>query len=287
MNNTDRITFQGKAVSLTGRRLEQGMSAPDFNVLDSGLREVRIGDFKGQIKVFTSFPSIDTPVCDAQIKEFNKQAAQMSPEVLILGISKDLPFAQKRFCDTFDIKNVRLFSDYRNSSFGINYGLLIKELNLLARSVIIADKSGIIRYIQIVPELSSAPDYTSALKNLQAVLADPGDPRKEARPLRCQPCETGARPMSAPEAASRSTKLNGWELIEGKKLVREFKFNDFADAKYFFELVSLLAEEQGHHPTFNLAYNKLKVTLTTHAAAGLTDNDFLMGRFINELGYGQ
>ncbi|MDD5730319.1 MAG: 4a-hydroxytetrahydrobiopterin dehydratase [Candidatus Omnitrophica bacterium] len=78
-------------------------------------------------------------------------------------------------------------------------------------------------------------------------------------------------------------KYRGWELAEEKKLVKEFKFKDFVEAKYFLDLVSVLAEEQGHHPTMTIIYNKLKVTLTTHAAGGLTDNDFIMARIIDEL----
>ena len=112
-------------------------------------------------------------MCDLQVKEFNKMAAGLSSDIVIVGISKDLPFAQARFCQANDIKNVLTLSDYKFSSFGINYGLLIKELNLLARAIIIVDQNDVLRYLQIVEELTSAPDYHDALKNLDQVFKNP------------------------------------------------------------------------------------------------------------------
>ena len=124
------IYFKGSPLSLVGRILKVGSNAPDFRVVSQDLKEMSLSDFDGKVKVLTSFPSIDTPVCDQQIKEFNKKAGSLSKEVVILGISKDLPFAQKRFCESFDINGVTLLSDYKTSSFGINYGFLIKELKI-------------------------------------------------------------------------------------------------------------------------------------------------------------
>jgi thiol peroxidase len=254
-------------------------------VVDGGLKEAGLSDFTGKVKVITTFPSIDTPVCDMQVKEFNKRAAGMAQDVVILGISRDLPFAQKRFCQAFDIRKVTLLSDYKYSSFGINYGLLVKELNLLARSVLILDKNDIIRYIQIAEELTAALDYDEALKNLSGVLKNPEYTAKEALPSRCIACEGGVIP---PLPKDRVEKLlaeyRGWQLIEDKKISKEFKFNDFQDAKYFLDLVSVIAEEQGHHPAMTLIYNKLKIALTTHSAGGLTENDFIMAKIIDELG---
>ncbi|MCX5712460.1 MAG: thiol peroxidase [Candidatus Omnitrophica bacterium] len=166
------ITMKGSPLTLVGRTLKIGDAAPDFNVTAQDFTAKSLADFQDKIKILTSFPSIDTPVCDLQIKEFNKKAALLSSDVLIIGISKDLPFAQKRFCEAFDIKNVLLFSDYKNSSFGLNYGLLIEELNLLARSVIILDKKNIIKYIQIVPELAMQPDYKEALIQLEKIVQE-------------------------------------------------------------------------------------------------------------------
>jgi thiol peroxidase len=132
------------------------------------------------------------------VKEFNKRASQMGPEVVVVGISMDLPFAQKRFCETFEIRNVRVVSDYKSASFGINYGLLIKELRLLARSVMIADNNNILRYLQIVPELTSPPDYEDAIKGLGEVIRNPSAAAEEALPSHCKPCEGGIAALPMP-----------------------------------------------------------------------------------------
>jgi thiol peroxidase len=276
--------FKGTPITLSGRALKAGNIAPDFRVTSQELKEVRLSDFNGKIKVLTSFPSIDTPVCDLQVKEFNKRAANLSDEIIILGISKDLPFAQKRFCEAFEIRKVLLFSDYKTSSFGINYGFLIKELNLLARTIVILDKSNIIRYIQIVKELTTGPDYQAALEELEKVIKNPVSLGvKEELPSRCIPCEGKVIPLTKEKVEGLLTQHPDWRLIEDKKIVREFKFKDFLDAKYFLDLLSVIAEEQQHHPGFNLIYNKLKITLTTHAAGGLTENDFIMAKIIDSL----
>lgn len=279
------ITFQGNPLTLSGRNLFTGKAAPDFRVVYSDLKEKTLLDFEGKIKILTTFPSLDTPVCDLQVKEFNKKAGGISGDVVIIGISKDLPFAQKRFCDSFDIKSITLLSDYKTSSFGINYGLLIKELNLLARSIIIVDKDNVIRYIQLVKELTHAPDYASALKGLEEVLKNPviEGGKIERLPGHCKPCEGGALPLPKEKISALIAGSRGWEVIDDKKIAKEFKFNDFIEAKYFLDLVSVLAQEQGHHPTLTLIYNKLRVTFTTHAIGGLSENDFIMASLIDEL----
>ncbi len=279
------INFKGNPLTLIGRVLRKGALAPDFKVTSQDLKEVRLSDFKGKIKIITSFPSLDTPVCDLQVKEFNQRATQISQELVIIGISKDLPFAQKRFCQAFDINNVLILSDYKTSSFGINYGMLIKELNLLARAVIILDKSDIVKYVQIVEELTSPPDYQDVFSQIETVIKNPLlTIEKEELPSHCKPCEGGVLPLPKEKREELLAKYRGWELIEDKKLVKEFKFKDFIEAKYFLDLVSIIAEEQGHHPTMTIIYNKLKITLTTHAAGGLTENDFIMAKIIDELG---
>jgi len=281
------ITFKGNPVTLVGRALKEGDAAPDFRVTAQDLSESGLADFEGKVKIITSFPSLDTPVCDLQVKEFNKRSTSLSPEAVIIGISKDLPFAQKRFCESFEINGVRLLSDYKTSSFGINYGLLIKELNLLARSILIADKNNYLRYIQIVGELTSSADYDLALAALKSVIDNPAvRPEKEEISSHCKPCEGGVPPMPKDKVEKLLAKYRGWELVEDRKLVKEIKFKDFPDAKYFLDLVSVISEEEGHHPVFTLNYNKLKITLTTHAIGGLSENDFIMARAIDDLGYG-
>lgn len=276
------VTFKGKPVTLAGRLLKIGDRAPDFKAISSDLKEAGLSAFKNKIKVITTFLSLDTPVCDLQVKEFNKEAAGFSSDTIVLGISKDLPFAQKRFCQINNINNAITLSDYKFSSFGINYGLLIKEMNLLARAVVILDKNDILRYIQIVEELTNAPDYTDVLKNLAEIIKNPALPIKEELPAKCQPCEGGI-PLPKGKIEKLLATYRGWESLEDKKLVKEFKFKDFTGAKYFMDLVAILAEEQGHHPAITIIYNKLKITLTTHAAGGLTENDFIMAKIIDEL----
>lgn len=278
------ITFKGNTLTLVGRAVKEGDGAPDFRVLSGDLQEVRLSQFGDVIKIITSFPSLDTPVCDMQVKEFNKSASSLSDEVVVLGISKDLPFAQKRFCEDNDIKRVVVLSDYRYSSFGINYGLLIKELNLLARAVCILDRNNIARYIQIVGELTAPPDYDRVMESLRDVLARPALPGQGAQPARCAPCEGGVAALPRDVAERSAARIEGWELVEGVKLRKEFTFKDFAEAKYFLDLLAMVAEDQGHHPVMTLGYNSVRVTLTTHAAGGLTENDFTMARIIDEVG---
>ena len=278
-----KITFKGSPLTLAGRSIKVGNAAPYFRVVAKDLKEVSLLDFKGKIKLVTSFPSIDTPVCDLQVKEFNKRAVGLSSDIVIIGISKDLPFAQARFCQANDIKNVLTFSDYKFSSFGINYGLLIKELNLLARAIIILDKNDIIRYIQIVAELTRAPDYNDALKNLEQALKDPQGEIQTELPAKCKACEAGVPALAKEKIEKLLAQYRGWQLVEDKKIVKEFKFKDFVEAKYFLDLVAVIAEEQGHHPNLTLIYNKLKITLTTHSSGGLTENDFIMAKIIDEL----
>jgi thioredoxin-dependent peroxiredoxin len=277
------IHFKEKSLTLVGRKLKQEVKAPNFKVVSGELKEITLHDFIGKIKVITSFLSLDTPVCDLQVREFNKRASQVSEDIVILGISKDLPFAQKRFCEANDVKNAPILSDYHHSSFGINYGLLIKELNLLARSVVVLDKNDVVRYIQVVDEATNPPNYDHVFKRLDDIIKNPELPTEETLPLGCKPCEGGIPPLPKERIDALLPQYQNWESAEGQKLKREFKFKDFIEAKYFLDLVSVIAEEQGHHPTLTLAYNKLKITLTTHAAGGLTENDFIMARIIEDL----
>lgn len=274
------VTFEGNSLTLLGRKIEEGMKAPFFRVVDGSLSEVNLSDHSGKVKIVASFPSIDTPVCDLEIKEFNKRATSLSEDVVILGISKDLPFAQSRFCQANDIDKVEVLSDYKNSSFGLNFGLLIKELNLLARSVIILDKADTIRYIQLVEEITSSPDYEASLDALKEVLASPGEVSASDE-VRCNSCEGGVESLSKDAAEAAFSKFEGWEVVDGIKAVKEVKFKDFAEAKYFADIVSSIAEDQHHHPAITITWGKVRITLTTHAVSGLTQNDLIMAEIIN------
>lgn len=165
-----KVTLFGNPVTLIGNQVKVGDSAPDFVVLDKDLKEVTLKDFKGKIKLISCTPSLDTPVCDLQARNFNQRAAELPEEVAILNISMDLPFAIARFCTAAGIERVNVLSDHREASFGLNYGVLIKELRLLARAIFVIDKNDIIRYIEIVPEITNHPDYDKAIQAVKDLL---------------------------------------------------------------------------------------------------------------------
>ena len=161
------VTLMGNPVTLLGDEIKVGQKAPGFVVLDQDLQELNSDAFAGKVKLIASVPSLDTPVCDLEIKRFNEEAAKISEDVVILFISMDLPFAQKRFCQSFDITKVKALSDHRTADFGNKYGVLIKELRLLARTIFVIDKSDTISYIECVKEISEQPDYDKALEALK------------------------------------------------------------------------------------------------------------------------
>jgi thiol peroxidase len=161
--------MHGRPQTLVGQELSLGMIAPDFAVLDQETNEIRLSQFKNKIKVISVTPSLDTPVCDLQLRRFNNEASQLPADVVVMNISMDLPFAIARFCTEAGIDRVKSFSDHRDASFGYAFGVLIKELRMLARSVFILDRDNTVRYVEIVPELSNHPDYDKALQALRTL----------------------------------------------------------------------------------------------------------------------
>jgi thiol peroxidase len=158
------VTMKGKPVTLVGQSVKVGQKAPDFEVTANDLSPVKFSSFAGKVCIIASVPSLDTSVCDMETRKFNEKAAQLGSDTVVLTISMDLPFAQKRWCGAAGIKNVQTLSDYRDASFGNAYGVLIKDLRLLARAVFVVDKKGVVRYLQIVPEIATEPDYDAVLK---------------------------------------------------------------------------------------------------------------------------
>lgn len=157
------ITFKGNPMTLCGPALKVGDAAPDFQVVDNALQPVTQDSAKGKVQLIAVVPSVDTPVCDTMTRKFNEEAAKLPDSVVVYTVSLDLPFAQKRWCGAAGIEKVQLLSDYQERSFGLNYGVLIKELKLLARAIFIVDQTGKIAYQQIVPEVTAEPDYAEAL----------------------------------------------------------------------------------------------------------------------------
>jgi len=170
MERTGIITMKGNPLTLVGPQLKPGDKAPDFSVLDQGLAPKSLSDFEGKFKVISVTPSLDTPVCDLQIHWFNEDAANQPKDVAVINVSMDLPFAIRRFCATAGIDKAIALSDHKEASFGSNWGVLIKELRLLARSIFIVDPANVIRYVQVVPEQSNEPDYEDAINFLKTLM---------------------------------------------------------------------------------------------------------------------
>ncbi|KAF0822670.1 thiol peroxidase [Cytobacillus firmus] len=157
------ITFKGNPVTLLGNEVRVGDKAPEFKVLANDLSEVTLADSKGQVRLISVVPSIDTGVCDAQTRRFNEEASKLD-NVKILTVSVDLPFAQKRWCAAAGIENVQTVSDHRNLSFGKAYGVAIQELRLLARAVFVVDSNDTVTYAEYVSEATDHPNYESAVE---------------------------------------------------------------------------------------------------------------------------
>lgn len=162
------VTFKGNPLTLIGQEIKVGSKAPEFSVLGQDLSAVTLDQFQGKNILISVVPSLDTGVCDAQTRRFNEEASKLE-NVQIITISMDLPFAQKRWCGAAGIDRVKVVSDHRDASFGIAYGVLMKELRLLARSIFVIDRNCTIRYIEIVPEMTSSPNFDAALEAVKQI----------------------------------------------------------------------------------------------------------------------
>lgn len=163
------VLFGGKPATLLGKELKAGEAAPDFTVVDNDLKPVSLSQFKGKIVVIASVPSLDTPVCDLETRRFNSEATRLGPDVVILTVSMDLPFAQKRWCGAAGVDKVITMSDHRAASFGTAYGVLVKDVRLLARAVFVVDRGGVIRYVQLVKDTGTQPDFAPVLEAIKGL----------------------------------------------------------------------------------------------------------------------
>ena len=164
------ITLKGQPVTLAGNAVQEGDAAPDFQVMDNDLKPFSFSSMENKVVIITSVPSLDTPVCDLEARRFNQEAAQLGDNVQILVISMDLPFAQKRWCAAAGVENLLTLSDHKDASFGTQYGVLIKELRLLARAVYVLDRQKTIRYMELVTEVGQEPNYDLALEAAKKLL---------------------------------------------------------------------------------------------------------------------
>lgn len=160
---TGVITMKGSPMTLIGPALKAGDKAPDFDVIDQALKPVNLASSKGKVRLFATVPSLDTAVCATETKRFSQEISKLPPDVQFYTVSADLPFAQKRWCGAENV-NVPTLSDHRSLSFAERYGVLVKELRILARAIFVVDASDKVTYVQIVPEIAQEPDYDRAIQ---------------------------------------------------------------------------------------------------------------------------
>ena len=160
-----KVTFQGNPLTLAGTQIKVGDTAPDFTVTDNDLNPIKLSDTKGK-RVFLTVPSLDTPVCDTEVRKFNEKAASLN-DVTVYVVSMDLPFAQARWCGASGIDKVVTASDYKDREFGKNYGVYINELGLLSRAVFVVDENNKVTYVEYLNEITDEPNYDKALEALK------------------------------------------------------------------------------------------------------------------------
>ena len=163
------VTFKGSPMTLIGSEIRLGDKAPDFVVLANDLSEVNCGTDRGKVRLLLSVPSLDTSVCDTETKRFNEEASRFSDDVVVYIISCDLPFAQKRWCGTENVNNVKTLSDHRDLNFGEAYGTHVKELRLLSRAVFLLDREDKVQYVEYVTEIGEQPNYEAVLEAVRRV----------------------------------------------------------------------------------------------------------------------
>jgi thiol peroxidase len=167
---TGVVTMHGNPLTLIGKELKTGDTMPDITLLDNDLSPIKLSSYRGKICVIASVPSLDTPVCDMETRRFNQEAEELGEDVVILTISMDLPFAQKRWCGSAGVDSVITLSDHRDAAFGRAFGMLIKELRLLARGIFVIDREGVVRDVQIVKEVSEEPDYAAVIEAVKKLI---------------------------------------------------------------------------------------------------------------------
>jgi len=170
MERTGVVTAKGEPRVLLGPQLRVGDAAPEFSAVDREWRRVSLSDFRGKVVLISAVPSVDTSVCSVQTRRFNEEAAGLPEGAVVLTISHDLPFALSRFCSAEGLDRIQVLSDHVDAEFGLRYGVLIKGMRLLARSVFVVDGHGRIAYLEIVPEMSNQPNYEAALAAVRRLL---------------------------------------------------------------------------------------------------------------------
>jgi thioredoxin-dependent peroxiredoxin len=257
----DSVTLKRKPVNLAGSQVQIGDQAPPFKAISNDLKLFQLRDISSPYKVITSFPSLDTPVCDLQVKQFNHHASELSGEVTVVGISKDLPFAQQRFCSMNEIENVKVVSDYRFTSFGYHYGVLVEELNLLARTVFIIDSQNVIRYIQIVDEISKEPDYQDALDKLDKIINQGSEISDKIKSS-----------QKYDHIRDVTDQFDRWELTPEDNLTATFKLPPEKSPRFLVKAVVVISDEYDFQPYITLRENILNLKLNNSRKIDISDN---------------
>jgi thiol peroxidase len=164
------VAMKGSPLPLKGQAIRVGEPLPSAMVTGGNLGPVDIATGSGKVRIISVVPSVDTPTCEAQTHQLSEKDRKLAEKVDMVTISMDLPFAQQRFAKEAKIKNVTFYSDYKTGEFGLNNGLLIDPLHLLARAVIVTDKDNVVRYIQVVPEVTELPDMAAAMEVAKSLL---------------------------------------------------------------------------------------------------------------------
>lgn len=168
METTRKVTFKGQPLTLTGRELKAGDSAPDAELTANDWSTVKLSDYAGKVHLLNVVYSLESSICDAQTHKFNEEATKLG-DVVVLTLSADLPVTQKRWCGASGLENVITLSDHKSMGFSDAYGTHIKERRVTSRAVFVVDRQGIVRYVEYVPEIASHPNYDAALNALKQI----------------------------------------------------------------------------------------------------------------------
>lgn len=166
----ENILFKGSKAAVVGPSLTAGAKLPPFKLTGVDMSDITNSSFAGKVLVLSVVPSLDTPVCAVQTKRFNSEAANLSADVVILTVSLDLPFAQKRWCAAEGVDRVVTASDYKYRGFGETFGVYLRDLGLLTRAIFIADKAGVVRYVDYVSDVGQEPNYDAAINQIRSLL---------------------------------------------------------------------------------------------------------------------
>lgn len=167
---SETVTFKGSPLTLKGKLIQKGDKIPDCELMNGELKPVKLSSFKGKPLLLWSVPSLDTPVCQTETHRFSKEIEKWGDKLTAVVVSKDLPFAQQRWCGSAGVKNIELLSDFKSGDFGVKSGLLINELGLLARAVFVCDENQVVRYVYLVNEVTQEPDYAKILEQLNLIV---------------------------------------------------------------------------------------------------------------------